>query len=110
MIDVKYLTPREAMYDRHYPFCIEPTEWNSFLNFKDDQALRKREPFRLPDLVSFNGHPIHYAASRELMLLTDETLRLAIDDLHENSLWSRLETSMALSNLVFIRKLKALCL
>ena len=85
MIDFKYLTPREAMYDRRYPFCVEPTEWNGFLNFKDDQVSRKREPFRLPDLVSFTGHPIHYAACRELRLLTDETLGLAIDDLHENS-------------------------
>ncbi len=85
MIEVRYLTPREAMYDRRYNFCVEPNEWNSFLNFKDGQVLRKRKPFRLPDLMSFNGHPIHYAVSQELILLNNEILKLAIDDFNENS-------------------------
>lgn len=85
MIEVRYLTPREAMYYRRYDFCVEPNEWNSFLNFKDGQVLRKREPFRLPDLMSFNDHPIHYAVSQELILLNNEILKLAIDDFNENS-------------------------
>ena len=45
MIDVKYLTPREAMYDRRYPFCVEPTEWNSFLNFINSYLhVRDKKP------------------------------------------------------------------
>ena len=84
MVGRKYLSPQEVMYDKRYPFCVGPYEWDSFLNFKDKEAAKKKDPFRVPDLVAFNGKPLHYVINIEVLTLAKTIISLFSYDIKKN--------------------------
>lgn len=84
MVVRKYLSPQEVMYDKRYPFCIGPYEWDSFLNFKDKEAAKKKDPFRVLDLVAFNGKPLHYVINIEVLAFAKTIMSLFSYDFKKN--------------------------
>lgn len=114
MVNHRYLTPREAMYDQRHPFKLEPLQWARFLAFKDKKAAKKEDPFMAVGLSSFDGHPLHLAFCQELLMLSRLVLNFASDALnvsstmgnrlHKDDVYGEIEGSLAIEGVKVSRK------